>query len=579
MGDDQGAAMTGEGTPERTPAAGGEALSWMLMAAIQQFTAGQLSEAEAACTAILQIDPDHAEALNLAGMLAVRLGRPEEAVSLLTRAVGAKADFALAWFNLAASQQQLGRTADAAAAYRQAAALNPQYLDAWFSLANLLAESRRFAEAVQAYEQARALAPDMAQIHNNLGNALAGLGRAAEAAAAFRRAIALQPDNADAYTNLAHTLQGEGDQAAALAATGEALAIDPAHAAAWFARSEVKTFTPADPEIERLRALIAADDPPRLGAADRINLQFALGKALMDVGDADGAFAHLQAANRLKRSTFAYDVQGDVRAFAAMARVFDRPFLDRHAGAGDPTPAPIFVLGMPRSGTTLVEQILASHPAVFGAGELDALMDAVADQLGHDLPLETLVGRFADLEADDFRTLAQAYLAAAAAVPTGAERFTDKMPANFRLIGLIGLILPNARILHCTRDPVDTCFSCYTKQFSGQQDFAYDLEELGVYYRAYETLMAHWRAVMPSSRLMDVRYEALVDDLEGEARRLVAFCGLPWDAACLDFHATARSVRTASANQVRKPIYRTSLERWRPYERHLAPLVQALGRR
>ena len=153
------------------------------------------------------------------------------------------------------------------------------------------------------------------------------------------------------------------------------------------------------------------------------------------------------------------------------------------------------------------------------------------------------------------------------------------MPANFRLIGLIGLILPNARILHCTRDPVDTCFSCYTKQFSGQQDFAYDLEELGVYYRAYETLMAHWRAVMPSSRLMDVRYEALVDDLEGEARRLVAFCGLPWDAACLDFHATARSVRTASANQVRKPIYRTSLERWRPYERHLAPLVQALGRR
>lgn len=551
----------------------GSAASSILITAVRHFMAGRATEADAECDRLLLLDPKHAEALHLSGMLAMQHGQFERAVDLLTRAVGAAPAFALAHFNLGVALQHLGRNPAAVQAYQRARTLNPQHLETQFNLGNVLAALERFDEAVQAYEQARALNPAIAQVHNNLGNVLAGLGRNGDAIAAYRAAIALSPQNADAFTNLAGALQVQGALAEALEATGEALAIDPAHAAAWFVRSEVKSYTPGDGEIDQLQALIAADDPPRLGNTARTNLEFALSKAWMDVGDADQAFAHLQAANRLKRATLDYDVQDDVRGFDALAKVFDRAFLDRFAGAGDPSDAPIFVLGMPRSGTTLVEQILAAHPDVFGAGELTALMSAIDQE---DLPLETLAQRLAGLTPEGFRKLAAGYLAAARPPAVGAAHFTDKMPGNFRFVGLIGLILPNARIVHCVRDPIDTCLSCFTKQFSGRQDFAYDLAELGTFYAAYKRMMAHWRAIMPADRFIEVRYEDVVDDLEAQARRLTAFCGLAWNDACLDFHNTVRPVRTASANQVRKPIYRSSMQRWRPYERHLHALIEAM---
>ncbi len=546
-----------------------------LSSAAKHLAAGRLSDAEGVCEWMLQIDTNQPDALNMLGMIAIQQGRHELAVGRLNRAAVAAPAFAPVHFNLGFALQTLGRDIEAVDAYRRTVALDPRHLHAQFNLGNALVALKRFDEAADAYEQVRAIDPTILETYNNLGNVLMELGRADAALRVYREAIALNPNGADTFTNLAAALLALGALPEALEATGQALNIDPSHAVAWFIRSELKTFKAGDGEIAQLEALVAAAKRPPRDAMDRINLKFALSKALMDAGEVDQAFSHLRAANQLQRAMFDYDVQADVRGLEALARVLDSTFVNRFADGGDQTDSPIFVLGMPRSGTSLVEQILASHPEVFGAGELEALEQALAATVGHDLSLEELAGGVAGMGVDDFRTISANYLGAVH-VPAGAARFTDKMPGNFRFAGLIGLILPRARIVHCVRDPVDTCFSCYTKKFSGRQDFAYDLAELGTFYKAYDRLMSHWRALLPADRFIEVRYENLVDDIETEARRLVDFCGLAWNDACLDFHNTERPVRTASANQVRKPIYRSSVQRWRAYEHHLQPLIEAM---
>ena len=248
----------------------------------------------------------------------------------------------------------------------------------------------------------------------------------------------------------------------------------------------------------------------------------------------------------------------------------------RFDGAGYNSDLPIFILGMPRSGTTLVEQILASHPSIHGAGELKDLSGiafGLPHRLGSSQPFPECV---AEVDAGRWRELGEAYVQGIRKHAAGMERITDKMPSNYHFVGLIHLMLPSAQIIHCVRDPVDTCLSCYKTLFVKTQEFSYDLTELGRHYRQYDRLMQHWKTVLPG-RMLDVRYEDVVSDLEGVARRLVEFCGLEWNEACLEFYKTERPVRTASAVQVRRPIYQTSIEYWRRYERHLGPLFQALG--
>jgi hypothetical protein len=247
------------------------------------------------------------------------------------------------------------------------------------------------------------------------------------------------------------------------------------------------------------------------------------------------------------------------------------------SGEGDPSSLPIFLIGMPRSGTTLVEQILASHPKVHGAGELQLLNDIV---IAAGVPGGE-AGAFPEFVAaaapSALRRLGTNYVEGLRRRAASAERVTDKMPSNYYFAGLIHLALPNAKIIHCRRDPVDTCVSCFSKLFSAQQNHTYDLGELGRYYQRYEQLMAHWRRVLPKGRILDIHYEDVVADLEGQARRLVAHCDLAWDPRCLSFHETERQIRTASATQVRQAIYRTAIGRWRHYEKHLEPLIEALG--
>jgi hypothetical protein len=323
-----------------------------------------------------------------------------------------------------------------------------------------------------------------------------------------------------------------------------------------------------------------AKDAASLDEDDRINLHFALGKAHADLEEHERSFAHLLQANALQRKKLKYDEAFTLGEIEHIGSVFDDELMRAKKRWGNPSYTPVFIIGMPRSGTSLIEQILASHPKVFGAGEVDAFGDAVAELCRTDGG-QLFPALVRSLDRDRLRRLGANYLAAVRdIVPAGLApaRVTDKMPGNFAFAGLIHLALPNARIIHARRDPIDTCLSCFSIGFTGGSiHYSYDLGELGRYYRAYAALMAHWRKILPAGVMLDVQYEDVVDDLEGQARRIVAHCGLPWDERCLAFHATDRAVRTASAAQVRRPIYRSSVGRWRPRPELLQPLLDGLG--
>jgi hypothetical protein len=304
-----------------------------------------------------------------------------------------------------------------------------------------------------------------------------------------------------------------------------------------------------------------------------MDLHFALGKAHADIGRHDSAFRHLEAANMIKRGQTGYDEAATLGQFERIAEAFTPEVMRRLAGCGDPSSLPVFIVGMPRSGTTLVEQVLASHPEVFGAGEIGDLEAAVGGSGG----VSRLPERIASMTGEQLRRIGTNHCERVAALAPTAQRITDKMLTNFRFIGLIHLVLPNARIIHVRRNPIDTCLSCFFRLFSGGLPFTYDLAELGRYYRAYARLMAHWRSALPEGAMLEVQYEDLVTDFAAQARRLVAHCDLEWDARCSAFHETRRPVMTSSAAQVRQPIYRSSIDGWQPYRHRLGPLLDALA--
>jgi hypothetical protein len=310
-----------------------------------------------------------------------------------------------------------------------------------------------------------------------------------------------------------------------------------------------------------------------LSLEEQIDLHFALGKAYADLGADTQSFRHLLEGNALMRRRIPYDEAKALDWLARMRRVFTSELMREKEGLGDPSAVPIFILGMPRSGTTLIEQILASHPKVFGGGELRD-MSAVADTI-HGANGTAVPEAIPDMSGERLRQSGADYVRRIRRRAPESERITDKMPGNFALAGLIHLALPNARIIHACRDLRDTAFSCFSLLFARGYGFSYDLAELGSYCRAYQELMTHWHRVMPGA-ILDVHYEQVVDNLEQEARRIIDYCGLPWNEACLDFHQTERSVRTASAAQVRQPIYHSSIGRWRRHEIRLRPLLQAL---
>lgn len=433
-------------------------------------------------------------------------------------------------------------------------------------------DARRGEQAIEHFRLVLAVLPNDPAVHNNLGLAYHELERYCEALEHYRRAVALRPGLADPYNNIGNLLVelGRFDEAQSVFAIAVSLA--PRRGAFHWNLAGVRRFAAGDPEIKKMETVLSDGEP--LGEDDRMAIHFALSKAYSDCTAHEPSFRHLLAANQLKRRRTGYDESKVLGEMDRIARVFGRELFERMAGSGDPSDRPVFVVGMPRSGTTLVEQILAGHPGVAAAGERYDL-DEMARSLGdNSLGFPEIV---TTLDGAALSDLGTAYLAGFRKLESSAVRVTDKMPWNFRFLGLIALMLPNARIIHVMRDPVDTCLSCFSKLFARNQEFSYDLGELGRYYVAYRRLMDHWRQVLPPGRMIEVQYESLVADLEIQARRIVSHCGLPWNQSCLGFDKTDRPVRTASAVQVRQPLYQTAADRWRPYRTMAAPLLEALG--
>ena len=489
----------------------------------------------------LAIKPDHVGALNNRGNILRDLNRFEDALASYDKALAIKPDFAEALNNRGVTLQKLNRSDDALASYDKALALKPDYVDALSNRGNVLLDLNRLVDALASYDKALALKPDSAEVMSQRSILLMELGRLAEARQAIERAIQLAPKKTLFYRVL----------------------------------GEVSRYGAGDPSVAAMEEL--AKDTGLLSIDDRIELHFALAKAYDDLGRPERAFGQLLAGNALKRRQIAYDEAATLRMLERVREVFTPELIRSRQGVGDPSPLPVFVVGMPRSGTTLVEQILASHRQVFGAGELKYFGKVVAKLGAQESGSRAFPDLVSHMSSNLFRQLAESYLVEIKRLAPEAVRIIDKMPSNYVFVGLIHLALPNARIIHTVRDPVDTCISCFSKLFD-EQNYTYDLAELGRYYRHYQTLMAHWYKVLPPRRILEVRYEDVVADLEGAARRIIAHCGLEWDARCLAFHQTERPVRTYSALQVRQPIYKTSVGRRHAYEAFLAPLLGELER-
>jgi Flp pilus assembly protein TadD/LPS sulfotransferase NodH len=501
-------------------------------------------------------------------------GRLTEAIALYKRVLLIRPDLPEPHNNLGAALASVGRLEEAAAAYRRAIELNPDNAETHANLGHSLRDLGLYEASEQSFRRAILVGPKNVEAHSGFGTVLMDLGRPAEAEASFRHAIALKPDYAGAYNNLGLALKEAGRLEESRRALERAILLAPGNASYYDNLGAVRPFVAGDPYVATLDALSA--NAASLPIKDRMHLHFARAKALEDTGRSQDAFRELLAGNALKRRQIEYDDAATLARMDRTRQVFTPDFVEARKDAGVPSSIPVFIVGMPRSGSTLIEQILASHPHVHGAGELN-LFEQTVDRLGKRLPgarsFPDIVPAMSD---QDFRALGAHYLEKLVQRAPDARRITDKMPANFIFAGLIHLALPNAVIIHAVRDPVDTCVSCFSTHFTRGQPQTYDLAELGRYYRYYRNLMLHWRDVLPRGRIIDVHYEELVADLEGVVRRIVAHCGLEWSARCLDFHRTERTIRTASAVQVRRPIYQSSVGRGRKYGTFLDPLLAEL---
>jgi tetratricopeptide (TPR) repeat protein len=490
---------------------------------------GAYAEALDCYQEVVNFDPRNALARNGLGIALARLGRYQEAEAQFRNAIGGRPGFPEAHFNLAGVLQSTGRFIESEMPLRRALKLRPAYTDARISLGMSLTLLGRLPEARDSYEKALRSEPRNAQALVGMGQIEALNGRFESAESAYQRALEAQPG----------------------------------YPPAWAALVWLRKMTAADASWLKRAEEIAASG---LTLIDESTLRFAIGKYCDDTGDFSRAFRSYHRANELHKQRAApYDKEERSRFIDDFVSTYTREALARpHGGASD-SARPVFVVGMPRSGTSLVEQIIASHPAAHGAGELEFWTDMLRKHEGtvrKEPPAESLCGK-----------LAADYLGILARQSNDATRVVDKAPGNCEYLGLIHSVFPNARVIYLQRDPIDTCLSCYFQQFSPRINFAMDLGDLVDYYRGHQRLMAHWRQALPPGSLLEVPYAELVADQEGWTRKMLDFVGLPWDERCLSFHKTERAVTTASVWQVRQKIYASSVARWRNYEKFIGPLL------
>ena len=510
----------------------------LIAQAAEHHRAGRLEDAETVYREILRRDPRNLEALRLLALIAMKTEHYGQAESLLKRAVEIAPDFLAAWIDLSRAQLERQELQAALASIERAVQLNPRSASVQINLANVQARSGDHDQAIESYRRATELSPDPPGGYLGLGNTLKTVGRQAEAIAAYRRATVMRPDLSEA----------------------------------WWSLSNLKTFRFEDHEIESMQHQL---EVPGISDEAQVQFSFALAKANEDRGDHARAFEMYERGNRKRRALENYDPVETEFINERIVKVFDAGFLARHAGRGHPDPAPIFVVGLPRSGSTLIEQILASHSEVDATHELPEAGRVIQQINRNRSDRVTYPEAVRDFDDGTWAALGRAYIDQTLQHRRSAPYFIDKMPNNFASIGLLNLILPNAKFINARRHPLDTCLSCYKQLFARGQPFTYDLTELGEYYLQYERMMAHWYAVLPG-RILDVQYESVVADQAAQTRRLLEFCGLRWEDACLRFHETERAIRTASSEQVRRPIYSSSVGVWKHYSQELAGLIEIL---
>jgi len=508
-------------------------------AATQALLAEDRRRAEGLFREVLQKDPSHASALCGLATLSLAADVPGDAERLLRHALRQSPHLPLAWRGLGPALLALGRLAEAEQAARYLRIIEPENPQSWIATAATAARLLHPEQALAAYQHAARLQPGEVRLHTSIGHVHKTLGQRAESEAAYKAAIAMDPNNAEAYWSLA----------------------------------DLKNYSFSDAEIAAMQAVLADPQRPQAGDAQ---MCFALGKAFEQRQQYSQAFDYYARGNARRRLDEPFDIEAFERRAERIRSVFNADFFAAHADSGDASAAPIFIVGLPRSGSTLVEQILASHSQVEGTMELPNVLNMVRDLTRRAPDGIGYPECIAALPEPQFAALGARYLDEIAPLRRGKPHFIDKLPNNFSHVGFIHAIMPHATVIDARRHPMDCCFSIFKQHFAEGQTFSYDLGDLGRYYRSYLEMMAHWDAVLPG-RVLHVQYEQLVREPETQIRRLLQHCGLPFESGCIAFHETRRAVRTASAEQVRQPIYTSSIGYWRHLESQLVPLRAALG--
>jgi tetratricopeptide (TPR) repeat protein len=559
----------------------------------------------------LRLRPDHATAWLSLGNTHLQFGQLDDAIRHFREAIRLDPNLGPAYLNLAHSLQRQGNLQQAADCLRDCLARQPNYAEAHFNFGNLLVALRRREEAAAHFDEAIRLQPAFAPAYNNRGNVALDLGDVDEAIGyfekaikarpdyveaqvslggalaerrdiegaveAYKQALRVQPTNPRAHNNLAEAYLDLGDSQQAQTHLREAARLNPAFIRPLLHLAANGFYSAAEPGVEEIKSRLT---DARLSRDATSQLHFILGYVHDRAGDTEAAFEHFRQGNALRRAILqqngtAFDPDANTIAMNRLIEYFTPEYFERTRGFGLESEVPVFIVGMPRSGSTLVEQILSAHSQVHGAGEIkdvNRLVIELSTRLGG---TETYPESLSKMDTALAREFAEKHLEQLKNRDSSAARVTDKMLDNFFHLGLLATLFPKSRVIHCKRDPRDVCLSCYFQFFRGLR-FTWDLNDLGRCHRDYERVMAHWKNVLPIP-MLEVVYEDVVADLETESRRIVNFCGLEWQDRCLRFHENERKVHTMSRVQVRQPIYKSSVARWKRYEAHLEPLLKALG--
>ena len=528
---------------------------------------GQLDEAANCYERALVIQPDYIEVHNNLGNAFNELGQLDEAVNCYKKAIAINPEYDEAHNNLGITLNELGQLDEAINCYKKVIAINPQYAEAHNNLGITLNKLDQFYEAINFYEQALTINPNFDEAQYNLGITHYELGQTDKAFNCYKKAIVINPDHADAHNNIGNILQELGQIDEAFNCYVHALAIEPENAQFHRNLSALKHYKQGDTQLAQMQALLSTNDRTEV---ERINLCFALAKAYEDLGEKNNLFKVLNEGNQLRKQELDYSIEKDLKNHALIRKHFISTI--KESSPYKPlTVRPIFIVGMPRSGTTLVEQIISSHHEVHGAGELPALDNLIIPIMNDCLSQNT------SLSEKNFLSLRLGYLEILSNLSVTEKIITDKMPTNFEHIGFILKSFPEAKIIHLKRDAMAICWSIYQRYFPAEGiGFSYDMEDLGLFYNSYSEMMAFWHELFPN-QIYDISYEDLTTNQEKETKELLEYCELEWDENCLNFHTNKRAVKTASSLQVKEKMYQGSSEAWKKYEAQLKPLINTLN--